>query len=348
MSHSCIVLFSGGLDSTLALRLMTAQGVEATAMYGVNCFHGAEDLEAKKNTLRRRALELGARDVLFPDMTAEVIAVTKNPKYGRGKNYNACIDCRLRTVAAGFRFMRELGADFVVNGEVIGQRPMSQRPGALAITDREVAKMGFEGLLLRPLCAKRLPPTVPELKEWVDREKLFGFCGRGRNEQMALAAELGITEYPSPAGGCLLTDPGYAFRLKNMADNQPDWNREDAELLKLGRHFRINSETLAVASRNGEENDKICALARDSDYFYITSEKPGAVVLLRGRLDDESERMAAGLSVHYSKHRQEGLTRVTRWRGKDEADKTEISAFVVSPGSMKDYYVGLDFPFSNS
>ncbi|MCC8165672.1 MAG: hypothetical protein LIQ31_05890, partial [Planctomycetes bacterium] len=250
----CIVLLSGGLDSLLALRLMTVQGIEAIALHSVNCFHGTERIEAKKAALTRRAAELGAADIVFPDLATRVVDVTKNPSHGYGKHLNACIDCRLLTVRAGFDEMARRGGDFVVTGEVVGQRPMSQRRDAIALADRKVAEWGYPGRLLRPLSAKLLDTTVPERDGLVDPAYLYDISGRARDRQMALAQELGLGEYPSPAGGCLLTDPGFSQRLAVLMTFNPDWRAEDAHLLKVGRHFQVTPEARIIASRREEEN----------------------------------------------------------------------------------------------
>ncbi len=325
MPKRCIVLFSGGLDSMLALRLMTVQGIGVTALNSVNCFHGTQRIEEKKAHLRATALALGADDIIFPNTTDDVVALTKNPRHGYGKHLNACIDCRLRTMRAGFEAMRERGADFVVTGEVTGQRPMSQRKDAITLANREVAAWGHAGLLLRPLCAKLLEETVPQKEGWVDPRYLYDISGRGRDRQMALAQELGIGEYPCPAGGCLLTDPGFSRRLAVLFECNPDFTGEDAELLKVGRHFQISRTTKIVVSRNEEENYRLRDLSRPDDRFYITADRPGAIAMARGEDSAEVEALASGMAVYYSKHRDEGAARVERWRIVDGVDSgTEV------------------------
>lgn len=336
--RKCVVLLSGGLDSLLATRLMAGQGVETTALHTVNCFHGTQNLEEKKNRLRETALRLGAADIVFRDITDDVVALTKNPPHGHGKNMNPCIDCRLRTVREGFALMRELGADFVVTGEVSGQRPMSQRRDALGLADRTVAGWGFGGLLLRPLCAKLLPKTVPETEGWVDPERLYDISGRSRDRQMALAKELDLGDYPSPAGGCLLTDPGYSDRLKFLMRFKPDWDERDAELLKVGRHFQISPTTRLVASRREEENRRLEQLAEPEDFLYINAEKFGAIILLRGEVTPKAEQTATGLAIYFSKMRGEGKASVRRWRMLDgvDADTTVVGANEIHPDRVRE------------
>jgi Predicted tRNA(5-methylaminomethyl-2-thiouridylate) methyltransferase, contains the PP-loop ATPase domain len=338
MTKSCIVLLSGGLDSLLVVRLMTLQGLRVTALHSVNCFHGVQRIEEKKEKLQYAALALGAQEIVFPDMTEDVVALTKRPRHGYGKHLNACIDCRLRTVAAGFACLKEKGADFVVSGEVVGQRPMSQRRDAITLANREIAAWGFEGLLLRPLCAKLLEKTVPEREGWVDERYLYDISGRGRERQMALAEELELGAYPAPAGGCLLTDPGFSAKFAVLMRFKPDWDGADIELLKVGRHFQITPTTRIIASRREEENYQLRDLSTPEDVFFINAERNGAVVMLRGDVTDEARTMAAGLAVHYSKMRDEGSARVEMWRivsGEDTIER-EFEAVAVDPDVLRD------------
>ncbi len=337
MSKSCVVLLSGGLDSLLALKLMTLQGIAATAMHSVNCFHGAQNIEEKKERLARRAAELGAEATIFPDITASIIRLTKQPQHGYGRHLNACIDCRLRTVREGFAAMEKIGADFVVSGEVIGQRPMSQRRDAMALADREVAAWGYEGRFLRPLSAKLLPMTLPEREGWVSADYLYDISGRGRERQMQLAKELDLGEYPTPAGGCLLTDPGFANRLAVLMTFKPCWHQDDVELLKVGRHFQISPGSRLVASRREEENYLLRKLAQPNDRLYINADQNGAVVMLRGQKATKAEELACGLAVYYSKGRELGAVRVESWRveGERDVDQEEFLAEAVNPELLR-------------
>lgn len=337
MTKGCVVLLSGGLDSLLALKLMTVQGIRAVALNSVNCFHGVQDIEEKKSKLTASALALGADDIVFPDITDEVVALTKKPSHGYGKHLNACIDCRLRTVRAGFDLMRERGLDFVVSGEVVGQRPMSQRRDAIGLANRTIAGWGFGGLFLRPLCAKLVEKTIPETEGWVREEYLYDISGRSRDRQMALADELGLGDYPSPAGGCLLTDPGFSNRLAVLVCFKPEWNGADIELLKVGRHFQITPETRLIASRREEENERLRQLSTPEDRLYINSERHGAVVMLRGKATDVAEALAGGLAVHYSKMRLDGEALVKSWRIENDVDVDfqDFSANAVDPDVLR-------------
>ena len=338
MGKSCIVLLSGGLDSLLVLRLMARENIRVTALHSVNCFHGVGAIEAKKEKLKAKALELGASDIVFPDISDAVVALTKKPRFGYGKHLNACIDCRLHTVRLGFEHMKTLGADFVVSGEVVGQRPMSQRRDAMRLADKEIASWGFEGLFLRPLSAKLLEQTIPEKEGWISENALFDYSGRGRDRQMALAEEIGIGEFPSPGGGCLLTDPGFSWRLAVLMQSKSHWEPADIELLKVGRHFQITPHSRVVASRREEENYQLRTLARPNDRLYINAEKNGAVVLLRGQKPPSAEAAAAGLAVYYSKMREQGAAHVESWRIENDIDvePEEMTADAVDPETLRE------------
>ena len=322
---SCIVLFSGGLDSALALRLMAVQGVAVTAFYARNCFQGGgQEAAAREADLRRRALVLGAAGLEVRDLTGEVIELVKRPRYGLGRNMNPCLDCRLRTLREAAALRQEMNADFVATGEVIGQRPMSQRKDAMRTVLRHAKDWGLEGLLLRPLCAQLLEPTIPEERGWVDRSRLLGLSGRGRGPQMELAREWGITEFPSPAGGCLLTDPGYGARLRELNRARPAWTARDAELLKIGRHFRAAPGLRVVASRDAGENEALKTALPAGAVVCVTAERPGAMVALVDEREDGARAedadweaalaVARGLAVRYSRYREAGVADIGEWR----------------------------------
>jgi tRNA U34 2-thiouridine synthase MnmA/TrmU len=313
MPRSCVVLFSGGLDSILTLALLARDGIDCYAFHGVSAFIGKSETSEDQERIRAQCLALGARGVFFRNMTDEMVALTKNPCHGRGKYFNACLDCRVNTVGNALKIMAETGADFLASGEVIGQRPMSQRKDAIIMTDKFLAKGGKGGLLLRPLCAKNLDPTVPEKEGWVSQDCLFGFSGRDRTPQVGLAQTLGIADYPNPGGGCLLTDENYSARLRDLMEHKPDWDGDDARLLKLGRPLRLSPETVVIACRNDEENDLIETLAKPDEFLYVTETNPGAVILVRGRQTQEAELVAAGLAVYHSRNRREGSAPVLRW-----------------------------------
>ncbi len=310
-----IALFSGGLDSTLAIRLMQEQGIELEAVNSASVFHHHGPEEGEDHPVAKAAKRLGVPLTLL-DTNAEMLAMAKDPSFGRGKNMNPCLDCRMFLLRTAARIMRERGADFIVTGEVVGQRPMSQRRFAMGQIEREA---GVEGLVVRPLCAQLLEPTIPEQKGLVDRSKLKGIKGRSRKEQMALAASFGIHDYPSPAGGCLLTDPGYSARLRELLDHG-DADLADVRLLRHGRHFRLDGRTKLVMGREEAENEKIEALAREGDLLVEAADVPGPTALLHGDTSDPNATMAARLTVKYGKAKGEPSARVNvRTAGTDES-----------------------------
>ncbi len=284
-----IGLFSGGLDSILAVRLLADQDVEILAVSFVTPFFGSERAE-------RAAGELGVpfRPV---DITEDHLALVRNPRHGYGRNMNPCIDCHALMLKTAAGIMEQEGYDFLFTGEVLGERPKSQNRTALDIVAKE---SGFPDLVLRPLSAKLLEPTRPEREGLIDRDRLLDISGRSRKRQMALAEAFGITEYPTPAGGCLLTDPIYSKRLRELWDHDPDATADDVGLLSLGRHLRLTSETKLVLGRNQGENEKLRNLFRPGDVRMFVLGVPGPVGLLRGAADDELKRLAASLCARYS------------------------------------------------
>ncbi len=321
MSPTAIALVSGGLDSRLALAVTAREGVEVIAFHACHVFHAGEDSPGARAALDEVCRALGARETVFREVTPEMIALTKHPAHGTGQHLNACLDCRLLVLRCAAELLRERGADFLVTGEVPGQRPMSQRRDALRLADRMLAEWGLEGRLLRPLGARLLPETLPEREGWVDRDRLHAFQGRTRKPQMALAEALGVTEYPSPAGGCLLTDPGFSVRLGDLMAHDPAWDARAVELCKIGRHYRIDPEVKIVASRREEENRRLREIAPPDTPLFITAEKPGAMVALLGPDRTVAERLAAGLAVHFSKFRAAGEGPVRRFLPRDPPEE---------------------------
>ncbi len=329
MTRSCIVLASGGLDSMLATRLLVDQSLHVIVYHALHVFEGKEAREAVAQDIEERFLALGAKEAVCEDFSPILIELAKKPKYGHGKTLNPCIDCHLHMMKQAATLMREKGASFLATGEVLGQRGKSQTRFAWKLIDRELDALGLRKLLLRPLSAKLREPTLPEREGWVEREKLLDLHGRTRTPQMQMAKDCGIADYPTPAGGCLLTDPGYCARLEELARHKPDWDGRDAELLKWGRHIRIAPGVKIVASRNKDDGDHLKRLGAPGDFFFVTKERPGALVLLHGGGDDESRRIAAGLAVYYSKFRQAGEAEVAMWPA--ELGPTEETVLPTQP-----------------
>lgn len=284
-----IALFSGGLDSSLAFKVIEEQGIEVSGITFETPFFGAAKARAA-------AMEIGLSLTVL-DITEGHLQMLHAPRYGYGRNMNPCIDCHTLMLKIAGRRMEEEGADFVITGEVLGQRPMSQGRQSLAVVAKNA---GYPDRIIRPLSARLLPETAPEREGKVDRARLLDIQGRGRKRQMELAAHYGITTYPAPAGGCLLTDPVFAKRLRDLFDRHPGHSVRDIELLKVGRHFRINETTKAVVGRNAMDNDTIERLAAPGDTLIRIAEVPGPTVLIPGGGDEETRLLAARLCARYS------------------------------------------------
>lgn len=282
-------LFSGGLDSMLAAVVLREQGIEVAGVTFVTPFFGPE-------RARESAAHLGM-PLLEQEITELYRPLLLNPPHGFGSRHNPCIDCHLLMLREAGALMEAQGFHFLFTGEVLGQRPMSQHKGALILIAR---KSGYADLIVRPLSAKLLQPTQPELLGWVDREKLLDIRGRGRKVQIELAVRYGITAYPAPAGGCLLTDPGYSARLKELLAHNPQPARRDLEVLKWGRHFRLPGGVKAVVGRTQRENEAISRLITPGDLVLKVLGYPGPLVLLPGGAEPEGVEAAAALAASYS------------------------------------------------
>jgi tRNA U34 2-thiouridine synthase MnmA/TrmU len=292
-----IALFSGGLDSTLAILVMLKQGIDVTAITFLNHF-GCEigDRSSCSKDPFAASVKFGFQ-VKMAHLSDKFIDIVKNPKFGHGRNMNPCVDCRILMLKEAKNFMQIIGADFLITGEVLGQRPMSQRRDTFPVIDREADVKGY---VLRPLTAKLMKPTIPEEMGIVNRDLLHDFSGRSRKPQMALAKELGLTEYPAPAGGCLLTEPNYSYRLRELLDHCPDPDHKDINLLRVGRHFRYSSDCKIIVGRNKDENEIILSTAADND---CTMHVPGfgsPVTYVTGNPTEEAMVTAASLCARYS------------------------------------------------
>jgi tRNA U34 2-thiouridine synthase MnmA/TrmU len=232
------------------------------------------------------------------NVSEEYLDVVKHPKHGYGSNMNPCIDCRIFMMKKAKAYMEEAGASFIVTGEVLGERPMSQRRDAMRLIEKEA---GLDGLVLRPLSAKLLSASIPEKEGWVDREKLLKIQGRSRKPQIQLADHFGIRDYPCPAGGCLLTDPGFAQRMRDLNRYHSDFLLNDVHLLKMGRHFRLSPHLKLVVGRNEEENQKIQTFSQEGDFLLKVSRYPGPLSLLRGEAKEEEIAKAAAITARYGK-----------------------------------------------
>ncbi|MEK6700288.1 MAG: asparagine synthase-related protein [Nitrospirota bacterium] len=292
-----IALLSGGLDSTLAVLLLKKQDIEVTALTFLTHFGcDMSDSSSCSSDASSTAAKYGFT-VKVSHLADKFVEIVKAPKFGRGRNMNPCIDCRILMLREAKAFMVMTGSDFVVTGEVLGQRPMSQRHDTFPLIDRET---GLEGLVLRPLSAKLLKPTIPETTGLVNREMLCGFSSRSRKPQMALAREFGLTDYPTPAGGCLLTDPGYAHRLKELLRHNADPSVRELLLLRVGRHFRLASGRKVIVGRNAEENEKLLDFPEKNDYLLDVFGFGSPLALMEGETCRDDLLQAAALCARYS------------------------------------------------
>ena len=284
-----IGLLSGGLDSILATRLLQNQGINILAITFQTPFFG---IQWARNAAAQLKVPLQTIDIFD-----EHLQLVRNPRYGYGKNMNPCIDCHIVMLKQAGGLLEREGCDFVYTGEVLGQRPMSQNKQALRLVARG---SGYEDLILRPLSAKLLPETRPEREGKVDREKLLDIQGRSRKRQLALANRLGIRDFPGPAGGCLLTDPAFSRRLRDVIAHQDEVQIRDIELLKVGRQFRLGNGTKVVIGRYKEENERILELAKEGDVVATVADYPGPIALIPGGTTKLSREVAASLCVRYS------------------------------------------------
>ena len=286
-----LVLLSGGLDSLLATKIIIDHGLDVEAVHFITpfcrCDSRAMNKIAKELNLKVHSVFLGQ----------EFLDIVANPKHGYGSQMNPCLDCRILMFKKAKEIADKIGAKFLVTGEVLDERPFSQRMKAMQLIEREA---GLEGKILRPLSAKLLPPTEPEKMGWVDREKLFAIRGRRRTPQIELAAKLNIKDYPNPSGGCLLTDPIFARRVREHLKHEGKLTLEDATLLTIGRHFRVEGAKVVVG-RNKNENDRLLAIAERRQIAYLkVKDYNGPITLIVGEEKPSIIEKAAAITVRYS------------------------------------------------
>ncbi|MDD3897862.1 MAG: tRNA 4-thiouridine(8) synthase ThiI [Syntrophomonadaceae bacterium] len=315
-----ISLFSGGLDSQLAVALIKKQDIEVLGINFVTPFFGASERTVQA------AKDLGI-ELITMDISDEYIpGVLSNPVYGYGKNLNPCIDCHGFMLKKAGDYMNRVDASFLITGEVVGQRPMSQNKSALNAVDK---LSGYRGFIVRPLSGKLLPPTEPEIRGWIAREGLLDINGRGRTRQMELAEQFGIKDYPSPAGGCLLTEQNFARRLRKLLERSETPNHEEMEILKVGRHFVLGADKLLVVGRNQSENRKLEEHTWPNDWLIKVADRPGPLGLLRYSKDFDIELInySAAIVARYSDAKNLEQARVKVYNPGDE----NLSFLEVSP-----------------
>ena len=309
-ARKAVALISGGLDSLLAARVIQDQGihVEGINFYTGFCVEGhthairAKDrAKPKRNNALWVAERLGIRLHII-DIIDEYKDIVANPRHGYGAHLNPCLDCKIFMVRKAHEWAREHGFDFIITGEVIGQRPKSQRKATMPVISRE---SGAEDVLLRPLCAKNLPPSRPEREGWVDRDRLYDFTGRSRKPQMALAARYGFHDYAQPAGGCcFLTDEQYSHRLADLWKTRGSrrYELDDIMLLKVGRHLRPRPHFKLIIGREDGENRFLHGYRKQYTHLFTVSHK-GPLVLIDGDTAAEDLDLAAQITARFSQGR---------------------------------------------
>jgi len=330
--RKAVALISGGLDSMLAAKVILEQGVHVE---GINFFTGfcveghthairkKDRARPKRNNALWVAEQLGIKLHII-DVSEPYKDVVINPKHGYGANLNPCLDCKGFMVQKAYEWMRDHDFDFIITGEVMGQRPMSQRRDTMPVVSRE---SGAGDLLLRPLCAKLLPETLPEREGWVDRNRLLDFSGRNRKPQMALAAQYGIEDYAQPAGGCcFLTDANYSSRLADLwqARGEKTYEIDDIVMLKIGRHLRPKPHFKLIIAREEGETNFLKGYRRR--YLSMnTVSHSGPVALIDGDIDGEDIELAARLVARYSSGRNADAVTVRIQQKDGEATTLDVT-----------------------
>ena len=311
-----VALLSGGLDSQLAVRMMQEQGFDVSAVAIKTPFCDFDCGRGCGFEIRERAddLNVNLKTVYLGD---EYIEMLKHPKHGMGAGFNPCVDCRSMMFEAAKKHMDEIGAEFIISGEVLGQRPMSQHAPALRTIEKDT---GLLGKIVRPLSAGLLPETDPEKEGLIKREDLGMIRGRTRKAQLEMAKKYGIENPPNAGGGCLLTDPAFGLRAKDLFDHIENPTINDIDLLKIGRHLRLDEDTKLVVGRNKDENEMIKAIALPNDVLLEARDHMGPVSILRGKNADKHISLASSVTLRYSDAPKDNqnYVRVTKDKTKDE------------------------------
>jgi tRNA-uridine 2-sulfurtransferase len=326
VKKKALALMSGGLDSTLSTRWALEQDqldVEAVHFKHSYCSCPGVGCKETTATARGKVSDMKTKTIYLGD---EYLKMLKKPKHGYGANMNPCIDCRIMMFKKAAEYMKESGADFLITGEVLGERAMSQRKDAMHLIDNEA---GLKGKVLRPLSGKLMPATDVEKEGVIKRESLMDIQGRSRKPQMRMAEEKQITSYPTPAGGCLLTDPGFSRKLKDLFYHEPDCTQPEVNLLKVGRHLRLSPKFKLVVGRNHTENQKLHILARPGDYLVQVGDTKGGLCVARGEgLTEDLKTLICRIAAHYSQYRAKDSVEVS-WRTLpgDETEQIFTSPF---------------------
>lgn len=331
--NTCLALFSGGLDSLLAVKVMQNLGINVIpANFSTGFFFNTYKIE-NGNLIYKEKLPDDIK-VKVIDISNDFFKIIKSPKYGFGKNLNPCIDCKILMLRKAKELMGVFNAGYVITGEVIGQRPMTQNIKSMEIIERE---SGLQGFLLRPLCAKHLPETEPEKMGWVNRNKLLDFKGRSRKPQLQLAKELGLSDFvKSPAGGCILTDINYSKRLKDFMDNKSELTKEDIFLLSVGRHFR-KDKIKFIIGRNFQDNQILLQFKdRDDIFIFECKDVPSPVGFTKDKLTFDDKIFIASAVARYSDGKLSEKVKVAIY---NKSNEQEIEVKPINEEILKEYRI---------
>lgn len=313
MNKKAIALLSGGLDSTLAVKLMLEQGIEIVALNFKSPFCNCDG--KSRDGCRSHAIKVAEDfevEIKVVNKGLEYLEVVRHPKFGYGSGMNPCVDCRIFSFRMAKDLMPKVGASFIITGEVLGQRPMSQRKDPMLLIEKEA---GLEGLIVRPLSAKLLPVTMPEKMGIIDRERMMGISGRSRKEQIKIAREFEVEDYPCSSGGCLLTDQNFARRLRDYFHHTEADIWSEMKLLQIGRHFRISSDLKVVVGRDEDDNIKLEAFKGAGDTFFQPDGFSGPAALAKGELSDNDKELIGSMILRYGKVKDDEISSVSYHNG---------------------------------
>ncbi len=302
-----LALLSGGLDSTLAIKVVQEAGIEVEAINFTSPFCRCSGASGGCGAAANAAKTLNVKLHYHP-CGEEYLRIVEKPPHGYGKRLNPCLDCRIHKFKIAKTKMDEIGASFLLTGEVIDQRPNSQRRDALDIVERD---SGLRGFILRPLCAKHLRPTIPEENGWIDRNKLLDIKGRGRTQQIDLAEEYGIKDYPCPAGGCLLTNEEYSLKVKDLLEHDGKLSTRSINLLRFGRHLRLSSQVKIIIGKDQAENEAIQKVATPENLILELVDHAGPVTMYIGTPEESLINLAASMTAGYGNVPEGAETKVS-------------------------------------
>ena len=309
MKRKAIALLSGGLDSTLAVKMMLDLGIEVEALNFTSPFCTCTGKNSGCKSEAVRVAEEYNIPIKVMHKGEDYLEIVRNPVHGYGKGVNPCVDCRIYLLKKAKEYMLESGADFVFTGEVLGQRPMSQRRDTLRVIERE---SGLEGLLLRPLSARHFEATIPEKEGWVDRDKLLAIEGRSRKVRMQMADDLDVKNYPCPAGGCLLTELSFVPKIRDVFDHSEEIHMRDFRLLKTGRHFRIGPQSKAIMGRSEADNDQLERMRQPEEAALTWLDGNTPVTIIIGTQDENLIALSAKIMLRYTKAEPGAECRIER------------------------------------